>query len=61
MKIEYHHEKWYYNSSTKENTLGLTHRQNVEDKGVRSNSVGGLLINLTALYLNGDYLKGGRM
>ncbi len=61
MKIKCHNGEWYYNSSTKENTLGLTHYQNVENRGVRSKSVGGVLINLTALYLNGDYLKGGRM
>ncbi len=61
MKIKCHHGVWYGNGATKECSLGLTPHQNVETMGVYSKSVGGLLINLTALYLNGDYLKGGRM
>ncbi len=61
MKLRCHYGVWYGNGATKEYSLGLTHYQNVETRDVRSKSVGGLLINLTALYLNGDYLKGGRM
>ncbi len=64
MKIEYDYEVYYFRDcDVKMNVLGL-----VLDDDVRSSmfvrsgkSVSNVILNMVSLYLNGDYLKGGRM
>ncbi len=53
IKIYKTFSRYFITNETKINTLGVP-----EDQDCNAITVNGMLLNLTALYLNGDYLKG---
>ncbi len=63
MKIK-HAGKWYVLSDyrVKGCTLGMLHSEEVSCVGVRSSQLpSNVILNLMSLYLDGDYLEGGRL
>jgi len=61
MKLKINKGRYYVSLQIKTDTLGVNpFKLNTVTK-VGSHTPSGVIANLTALYLNGDYLEGGRL